>query len=126
MGAIARQSLVLASISIMSLTATWVEAGRPGTITFNLPSQTLGASLRAVAARTRLNIAAPSERVDRRQAPALSGDYTASEALARLLKGTGLHAEQVGGTIIVRTDTGVAASDDAAKFLSREVGFAGL
>ncbi|WP_162875621.1 TonB-dependent receptor [Sphingomonas crusticola] len=96
--------------SALLLASACAQARRPGAVTFDLPSQDLGASLRAVAARAHLNVAAPSDLVANRQAPALSGDYTAAEAIDRLLEGSGLHAEQTGSAIIVRGDAAHAAA----------------
>lgn len=118
MGGIRYRALALAGLSTCLLSAACAEARRPGEMTFDMPRQNLGTSLRAVAALTRLSIAAPSELVDSRQAPALSGEFTAADAIARLLKDSGLHAEQVGGTIIVRADGDRVAGTTAAPLSS--------
>lgn len=103
MGGFAHRSLLLAALSSLSF-ATCAQAHKAGAISFNLPSQGLGASLRAVATRAHLNITAPAVLVDARQAPPLQGDYTAPEAIDRLLKGSGLRAEQAGATVIIKAD----------------------
>lgn len=122
MGQIHNRSLVFAGLSALAVISAPAEARRPAAFAFNLPTQDLGTSLKAVAALTRLNIAAPSVLVDQRTAPALTGSYTASEAVARLLRGSGLHAVETGGAIIVRADEGpVADTADTAAFPQEEV-----
>jgi len=95
-------SAMIAGASAAVLVAACAQARQSEVTTFDLPSQDLGVSLRAVAAKTRLNIAAPSALVSGRQAPALAGAFTGPEAVTLLLKGSGLRAEQAGPTIVVR------------------------
>ncbi|WP_395671784.1 TonB-dependent receptor domain-containing protein [Phenylobacterium sp.] len=57
---------------------------------FNVPAQNLGGALRSYAQQTRQQLIFSEDVVRGRTSPALSGSYTASEALARLLSGSGL------------------------------------
>jgi iron complex outermembrane receptor protein len=68
---------------------------------FDLPAETLSQALRDVAVRTGRNVIAPAELVGSRQAPALSGTFTAEEAVARLLAGTHLGYRLVDGTLVI-------------------------
>ncbi|MGE5562076.1 MAG: TonB-dependent receptor domain-containing protein [Bacillota bacterium] len=54
-----------------------------------------------MAVRTGRNVIAPADLLGTQQAPALSGTFTAEEAVARLLAGTGLRYRLVDGTLVV-------------------------
>lgn len=73
-----------------------------------LPSLDLSQALREVALQTGRNIIAPDELVRGRRTPALSGDYTAEQAVAALLEGSGLSFRAVDGALIITKD-GAAA-----------------
>src|SRR4051794_40175503 len=66
-----------------------------------LPAQDLSVSLREVSARTGRNIIAPSELVRGRQAPAVTGPFTAEGAVRILLTGSGLGVRRVGDSLVV-------------------------
>lgn len=68
---------------------------------YSLPAQDLAKSLRDVAERSGRNIIAPSELVAGRQAPAVSGPFTAEGAVRLLLTGSGLDVRRVGDTLII-------------------------
>jgi iron complex outermembrane receptor protein len=68
---------------------------------FDLPAETLSQALRDVALRTGRNVIAPADLVGAQQAPALSGTFTAEQAVTRLLAGTGLRYRLVDGTLVV-------------------------
>lgn len=68
---------------------------------FDQPAEALSRALRDVAVRTGRNVIAPTGLVGARQAPPLAGTFTAEEAVARLLAGTGLGYRQVEGTLVV-------------------------
>jgi outer membrane receptor protein involved in Fe transport len=70
-------------------------------IQLSLPAQDLSASLREVSARTGRNIIAPAELVRDRQAPAVSGPFTAEGAVRILLTGSGLDVRRVGNSLVV-------------------------
>lgn len=69
---------------------------------YNLPSQDLGAGLRAVARGSDYQLVADPKSLKGRRSPSLSGDYTVEEAVAALLDQSGLTAEIRGRTIYLR------------------------
>jgi iron complex outermembrane receptor protein len=81
--------------------ATAANAQAQDHFAFDLPSETLSQALRDVAVRTGRNVIAPADVIGAQQAPALSGAFTAEEAVARLLTGTGLRYRIVEGTLVV-------------------------
>jgi outer membrane receptor protein involved in Fe transport len=72
-----------------------------GQFSFDLPAESLSQALRDVAARTGRDVIVPSDLVGDTQAQPLSGTFTAEEAVARLLAGTGLRSRLVDGTLVV-------------------------
>jgi outer membrane receptor protein involved in Fe transport len=68
---------------------------------FSLPAQDLSISLREVSLRTGRSIVAPSELVRGRQAPAVSGPFTAEGAVRILLTGSGLDVRRVGESLVI-------------------------
>jgi len=68
---------------------------------YDLPAQSLGNALRAVAAASGRDILAPAPIVADRRAPALKGTLTADEAVDALLRGSGLRARKVGNGLII-------------------------
>jgi outer membrane receptor protein involved in Fe transport len=83
---------------------------------FDLPAETLSQALRDVAVRTGRNVIAPSDLLGEQKAPPLSGSFTAEEAVARLLAGTGLRYRLVERTLVVERSplsANAAATQDA-------------
>ncbi|HMC91648.1 MAG TPA: TonB-dependent receptor [Allosphingosinicella sp.] len=70
-------------------------------IQLSLPAQDLSASLREVSLRTGRNIVAPAELVRGREAPAVSGPFTAEGAVRILLAGSGLDVRRVGDSFVI-------------------------
>jgi iron complex outermembrane receptor protein len=70
-------------------------------VQWSLPAQDLSISLREVSARTGRSVIAPSELVSGRQAPAISGSFTAEGAVRMLLSGSGLDVRRVGEGLVV-------------------------
>lgn len=87
-----------ALMSVGPAEAAWQQSPRQE---INIPSVELSQALREVAVRTGRNVIAPDELVRARQAPSLSGTFTAEEAVARLLEGTGLRYRLVDGTFVI-------------------------
>jgi len=79
----------------------------------NLPAQSLGTSLRMVAGQFGRNVGVSSDLVAGRTAPAIEGRHSFEEAVALLLRGSGLAAVPVGRGLVVRRARSVAASDAA-------------
>ncbi|MDT9600262.1 TonB-dependent receptor [Sphingosinicella rhizophila] len=72
-------------------------------IAFNLPAQSLEASLKTVSSRTGANIVFAPATVAGHKARALKGSFTAGQAVSRLIAGSGLSAApNADGTILVR------------------------
>ena len=61
---------------------------------FNLPSETLTKSVNAIARDTGIQVIFAARHAEGLQAPALSGQYTARQALEQLLRGSGLQLRQ--------------------------------
>lgn len=69
--------------------------------TYDLPAQDLGVSLRAVASASGRNIIAAADLLGARRAPPLHGEFTAEEAVTRLLFGSGLEFRLVNSDIVI-------------------------
>jgi len=69
---------------------------------YDLPAQSLEASLQAVALRSGRAVLARSNLVAGKGAPPLKGDYTAAEAVRTLLAGSGLKVMETSDALIVR------------------------
>jgi iron complex outermembrane receptor protein len=67
-----------------------------------LPAQPLGAALNELARQARLQLMVHPELVAGKQAPAVSGQFTASQALERVLAGSGLGASLDGNAAVIR------------------------
>lgn len=85
----------------LALLASAASAQDAAEFTFDLPAESLSQALRDVAVRSGRNIVAPAELMDNRNAKPLAGRFTADEAVARLLAGTGLVSRLAGGTLVV-------------------------
>ncbi|WP_198362918.1 TonB-dependent receptor [Sulfitobacter sp. DFL-23] len=68
----------------------------------SIPAQPLGSALNAFARETGLRFAYPAELVIGKSSPGLSGNYSRSGALSRLLSGTGLQFQISGTTVTLR------------------------
>ena len=114
MSLFSRTSLATGTAFALALgapTAAYAQA----TYSFNLPAQDLGRSLRTVARRTGANIVFEPSSVRGRQAPALSGSFSAAQAIERLLAGSGLGARQTsGGSWVVAPSPGESRAGGAA------------
>jgi len=82
------------------------------TASFNLPAQPLAESLKALGAQANLNVMVSPALVDGKQAPALKAKLSVSDALARLLNGTGLEYHFVNDQTVVIREKGVVAVKD--------------
>ena len=86
---------------LLVASGTSASAQSPEQFTFTLPSESLSQALRDVAVRTGRNVIAPADLIGTQQARALTGTFTAEEAVTRLLAGTGLRYRLVEGTLVV-------------------------
>lgn len=91
------------STSVLAIAATSVPVlAQEATYTFEIPAQSLEASLRAYSRTTGQQITFDSVNLDGKRAPAISGRLDAREAIERLLNGTGLTARWgTSGVIVV-------------------------
>lgn len=103
-------ALLLASVAAMPGWAPSAYADATDRRNYELPSQPLGASLRAIAATSGRNIIAESATVDTVTAPALKGSFTAEEAVDFLLAGSGLRARRTNDALIIEPETGPASA----------------
>jgi iron complex outermembrane recepter protein len=111
-----RQSIAAGAAWALCLLAAArpAQAETQGRFKFDQPSEALSQALRDVAIRTGRNVIAPDDFVQNRQAPALSGSFTAPEAVERLLAGTDLRYRLVDGTLVIERAPFPAAENDAA------------
>ncbi|NML06732.1 TonB-dependent receptor [Sphingomonas sp. G-3-2-10] len=82
---------------------------------FDMPSQDLGASLRAVAQQSGTQVIAPTELVAGHQAPALKGRFSADQAVSQLLRGSRLRVVMVGTTLVVQRDDDGQEGNESAE-----------
>lgn len=94
-------SLALGSALTLAATAPMAWAEQSDARDYDLPAQTLGTALQAVAVTSGRSILAPAVLLGDRQARALKGRYTAEQAVAALLDGTGLRARAEGTSLVV-------------------------
>lgn len=71
------------------------------TYSFNLPAQALADSLRELGSQARVNVIFDPAAVKGHSAPALKGSYLLTQALSKVLDGSGFTAEFTGATTIV-------------------------
>ncbi|MGB6006661.1 TonB-dependent siderophore receptor [Castellaniella sp.] len=103
-------STALAAGSLAWSAAAMAQAAVLG---LDLPAQPLDQALNALAARTGLQVVFPTALAEHRRAPALHGDYSAPDALDRLLQGSDLEARMTGPNRYTIVRRGDAASGDA-------------
>lgn len=85
---------------------------------FNLPSQALADSLRAIGHQTSVNILFDPRSVEKLTAPAVHGQFSASQAVARILAGTNLVAEQTEANTLLVEPKDKAGKAQAAATLN--------
>ncbi len=99
--------------ALVCLTATAAAAETAPTFRFSLPRQPLPRSLEAVGSVTRSNVIFTPAAAKGRVAPALKGSYSVSEALRRLLHGSGLgFSVTAGGSYVISSRSGERLADD--------------
>ncbi|MEC3947743.1 TonB-dependent receptor [Sphingobium sp. HWE2-09] len=79
---------------------------------YELPAQSLGEGLRAIAQANDYQLVADPKALDGRRSPALKGEFTLEEAVAVLLARSGLEAEVRGRTIILRGRVAPSRSEE--------------
>jgi iron complex outermembrane recepter protein len=83
-----------------ALTATPASAFTDSTSRFDIPAEDLGKALRDFAIQANCNVSYDPASVQHLQAPAIKGDFTARDALSRILSGTHLRAVDINETTI--------------------------
>ena len=92
------------SLSVLAVAAPAVVRAQESAVTFALPAGPMQKSLVSVAAQANIKILFESQLVAGMQAPALQGQYTARQALDRLLNGSGIVIQEVRpGVVILRS-----------------------
>lgn len=105
-GRIRRGSLLAAcSLLTMAPAAAWAQPAPASSIDYDIRAQNLGTALVDLARRSNRDIYFPADLVRGKRAARLRGRFTVTEALQRLLSGTGLEYT-IGdeGSIVVRED----------------------
>ena len=81
-------------------------------VAINIPAQPLGAALNELARQANLQMTFPAPLVAGKQAPAVSGQMTGQQALARVLAGSGLVATTQGRSVVVKPQVPPAVHRD--------------
>ena len=95
--------LILAQILLLTVSLIPAKAMAQAVYQFDLPTQALADSLRAIGSKSGLSVAFDPATVRGKTAPAVSGAYSAQDAIKRVLEGTGLTMREVkeGSVLIV-------------------------
>lgn len=116
-----KSRLILAAILSSTAICSVAQAQEDTRRDFDLPAQELKFSLHAVTRTAGLELAATSEALSGKRAPALKGRYSAAEAIALLLKGTGLTAQVSGRTVFIRENSPSPQSAGEAAAMGPEI-----
>src|SRR6266853_1479311 len=113
-------------LSVLILCSAAAVARAQAISAFNLPSQPLAESLKAIGSQTNTNVLVAPELVDGRQAPALKANLNVDEALSRILAGTGINHKFLNERTIVLasavppTTSAIAGADDSTEHSAGE------
>ncbi len=103
---------VFAVLSVVAMLMAFAPPSLGQTSAFDLPTQPLAESLKAVGAKANLNVMVSPPLVDGKQAPPLKANVSATDALAQLLKGSGLDYHFINDqTVVIREKAAPAAKD---------------
>jgi len=108
-------------LSVLILCGAAAAARAQAISAFNLPSQPLAESLKAIGSQTNTNVLVAPELVDGRQAPALKATLNVDEALSRILAGTGINHKFLNEKTIVLASaaspksSAIAGADDSTE-----------
>ncbi len=107
------------SLTAISTTATAQEAATSEARSYNIPAQSLQGALNSFAEASGSDLLYASELVSGKQSSALVGNFTASQALRRLLRGTGLTAAEVSANVYsLKVQSAAGAGDVGASPVS--------
>jgi iron complex outermembrane recepter protein len=116
---LASRRLVWFGLIALGCVCQMAYAQATATAHFDLPSQSLADSLRAIGSETKTDVLFNPKLVAGLRAPALKADLTAQEAIRQLLKGTGLRSELLNSATVIVTDRKVPAAPASGKLPSR-------
>lgn len=100
-----KSRILLAAILSGSAICSVAQAQEASERDYDIPAQELKYSLHAVTRAAGLELAATSQALSGKRAPALKGRYSPAEAIELLLKGTGLAAQVSGRTVFIRASS---------------------
>jgi iron complex outermembrane receptor protein len=110
--------LIATQFLLLAMSLTCVRAIAQALYRFDLPSQALSVTLRAIGSTSGVNVAFDPPTVLGKTAPALSGSYTAKDAIRRVLEGTRLTLREIkGGSVLIvdpATSAAVASNEDTS------------
>lgn len=93
---------VAAACAVLLLLGAAPAGAAPQTqFAFDLPAEPLSEALKTLAVQTGRNLIVRNTLTEKKSAPALTGTFTAEQALAKLLEGSGLQYRLVGNTLVV-------------------------
>lgn len=102
----------LACTTIMVMAAPVAEGQATDARSYDMPVQDLGTALRQVSMQSGRAVVVATELVAGLRAPALKGRFSSDDAVAQLLRSSGLRAVPVGGTLVVQRDGEAAGTAD--------------
>lgn len=110
-----RRGTALAAVLLILAAGTASARTGDQVFTFNIPAENAAKALNDFARQANLQIMFPYDLAARHTAPAISGQFTRADVLARLLDGTGLEvADQTDTSVTLRVATPAGAKPSAA------------
>ncbi len=106
-------AVILGSVATQAQTDASVEASQPQRRAFNIPAQPLSAAVGAFGRQSGLQITLAAANAGSVRTNAITGSFTAREALSRLLDGTGIAYRLSGNTVIIGS-TATSSSEVSA------------
>ena len=97
---------IISTIPMAQLGAAYAQQASAQTIAFNIRSQSMGGALTAFADRAGLKLLLQSSVVAGKTSPSVQGNFTAEQALSRLLTGSGLNYHINGTTVTIADPVG--------------------
>lgn len=97
---------IIGTTPMAQLGAAYAQQASAQTIAFNIRSQSMGGALTAFADRAGLKLLLQSSVVAGKTSPSVQGNFTAEQALSRLLTGSGLNYRINGTTVTIADPAG--------------------
>lgn len=97
------------SVAVAAICALPASAQQAPARHYALSAQSLGNALRAIALASGQTIVAPADLVAGKRSRALTGNYSAEDAVARLLDGSGLVVVRVGDALVIQRQSAESA-----------------